>query len=150
MSSTKRIFQFIPETASIRVGDRVKFLNSDSALHNVQSYHPKYSFNVNMPTGGEHIETFPQAGGIDQPYRIGCIYHSGMRSWIYLFHHPFHEVTKPDGRFHLSGIPGGTYMLHMVHPAGRLRWRQSIKVEAGETTEIDIRVSPDDIPKKRP
>ena len=32
-------FRFIPETVAIRAGDRVKFLNSDGATHNVFAFH---------------------------------------------------------------------------------------------------------------
>lgn len=143
-------FQFTPETAAIRASDSVKFLNSDMAVHNVQTFHPQHSFNINMPAGGEHVETFRKAGGIDQPYRIGCIYHSAMRSWIFVFDHPYYQVTKTDGRFRLTKIPPGEYICRMAHPAGRLRWSRRIKVEAGKTTQLDIVVSPDNKPKKHP
>ncbi|MCH8219640.1 MAG: carboxypeptidase regulatory-like domain-containing protein [Planctomycetes bacterium] len=143
-------FQFTPETAAIRASDSVKFLNSDKEVHNVQTFHPQHSFNINMPAGGEHVETFRQAGGIEQPYRIGCIYHSAMRSWIFVFDHPYYQVTKTDGRFRLAKIPPGEYTLQMVHPAGQLRWQRSIQVEADETTQLDIVVSPDNKPQKRP
>ena len=143
-------FQFTPETAAIRAGDSVKFLNSDTAVHNVQTFHPQHAFNINMLAEGEHVETFRQAGGIDRPYRIGCIYHSAMRSWIYVFDHPYYQVTKTDGRFRLAKIPPGEYTLQMVHPAGQLRWQRSIQVEADETTQLDIVVSPDNKPQKRP
>jgi len=73
-----------------------------------------------------------------------------MRSWIYVFNHPYYQVTKTDGRFHLKQVPEGEYTLKMAHPAGQLRWRQSIKVEAGKLTQVDILVSPDNKPKKRP
>lgn len=142
-------FQFTPETAAIRAGDRVKFLNSDSATHNVQTFHQKHSFNINMPPEGTHVETFHEAGGINQPYRMGCVYHSSMRAWIYVFDHPHYQVTKTDGHFHLKNVPEGEYTLQMVHPAGRLRWSQRVKVEADETTQLEIVVSPDHKPQNR-
>ena len=45
-------FRFIPETVAIRTGDRVKFKNSDGAIHNVFVPNPGNQFNVNMPAGG--------------------------------------------------------------------------------------------------
>jgi len=142
-------FQFVPETVAIQVGDRVKFLNSDKEVHNVQTSHPSHSFNVNMLSGREHVETFQRGGGTRRPYRIGCGYHSAMRAWIFVFDHPFFQLTSPDGRFQLKNIPPGEYELEMTHSAGQLRWSKKIEVEAGETTTIDIRVSPDDLPRER-
>ena len=136
-------FNFIPETVAIRVGDRVKFTNSDRAIHNVNSFDPANEFNVNMPAGGEHAETFSSAGGIGRPVTIGCIYHSAMRAWVYVFDHPYYQVTKSDGRFRFSGVPSGKYKLEMTHPSGKLRWNKPIKIKAGEQLMVDITVSPD-------
>ncbi|MBD3673919.1 MAG: carboxypeptidase regulatory-like domain-containing protein [Planctomycetaceae bacterium] len=141
-------FQFTPETTAIQAGDRVKFLNSDNQVHNVRSYHPFRSFNVSMPAGKEHVETFAKAGRIKRPYQIGCVYHSSMRAWIYVFDHPNFQVTKTDGQFELKNVPPGKYKLEMVHPAGELQWSQEIEVNAGKTETVDINVSPDDVNKK--
>lgn len=141
-------FQFTPETIAIRAGQSVKFLNSDKELHNVNAFHPRHSFNVVMPAGGEHIEKFSRASGIQRPYRIGCVYHSAMRSWVFVFDHPWFQVTGGDGRFRLEGIPPGQYTLEMSHPAGQLRWSQAVEVKAGQTVPVEIRVSPDNLPKK--
>ena len=63
-------FQFVPETTAIQAGDRVKFLNSDGATHNVVTYHPLHSFNVNMPAGGEHLENVRQGRRHSQALQI--------------------------------------------------------------------------------
>ena len=142
-------FQFIPETIAIRVGDKVQFLNSDKEVHNVATFHPKHSFNVNMPSGGQHVETFRYPGGMKRPYRIGCIYHSSMRSWIYVFDHPFYQVTRTDGKFHLKNLPPGEYKLEIIHSAGRLRWSKMVSVEGGKSTNVNCVLSPENLPKKR-
>jgi hypothetical protein len=106
----------------------------------VNSLHP---FNVNMPAGGEHLETFARAGGLRRPYRIGCAYHSAMRAWVFVFDHPHFQVTDTNGRFRLTDVATGNYKLEMVHPAGALRWNQTIDVKPGQTTRVAIVVSPD-------
>ena len=143
-------FQFTPETVAIRAADRVKFLNSDKVTHNVRTTHYLRSFNVNLPAGGEHVESFPHAGGIAEPYRIGCVYHSAMRAWVFVFDHPHFQVTQADGRFRLTGIPPGEYKLQVVHPAGELHWTRTVQVEADKTTRLEVHVSPDDKTGKRP
>lgn len=137
-------FQFQPETVAIRRGDSVKFTNSDPAAHNVQVSSDIASFNVSMPGGGSYTARFERAGGIRQPVQVGCVFHSAMRAWLFVFDHPFYQVTSADGRFRLADVPPGEYELELVHPAGELRWRQRVEVKAGETLRVDIRVSPDD------
>jgi len=137
-------FQFLPETVAIRRGDSVKFTNADSATHNVQSSSDIATFNANMAGGGEHIVRFERAGGIHQPAKVGCVFHSAMQAWIFVFDHPWYQLTPASGKFRLADVPPGAYELEMVHPAGSLRWRKRIEVKPGETLRIDIRVSPDD------
>lgn len=135
-------FQFVPETAAIRAGDHVRFLNSDNHAHNVKTSHPSFSFNVTMPVGGEHTETFPVASGASQPFKIDCVFHTSMQAWIFVFDHPWYQVTAPDGKFLLENIPVGEYRLDVVHPAGDLRNRQTIQIVAGRVTEIEIPMHP--------
>jgi plastocyanin len=140
-------FQFTPETVAIRAGDRIRFVNSDAQVHNVQTNHDRQTFNVNMPSGGEHLEQFSYAGGIRKPYRIGCAFHGAMRSWIFVFDHPWFQLTGTDGAFRLVGVPPGEYRLDVAHPAGDLRTDQPITVKAGESVSVELRLSPDNQPK---
>src|SRR5439155_15922072 len=92
-------FQFTPDTVVIRRGDSVKFTNADQATHNVQSSSDVASFNVNMPGGGEHVVRFDRAGGVRQPVQIGCVFHSAMRAWIFVFDHRLFQMTSASGKF---------------------------------------------------
>jgi plastocyanin len=142
-------FQFTPETLAIRAGDRIKFLNSDAQVHNVQTSHARQSFNVNMQPGGEHVQPFPSAGGIRQPYRIGCAFHGAMRSWVFVFDHPWFQVTAADGTFRLNDVPPGEYRLEVSHPAGDLYASRPITVKTGESVAIEVTLTPDDQPKDK-
>lgn len=142
-------FQFTPETVAIRAGDQIKFTNSDAQVHNVQTNHLRQTFNVNMAAGGEHNERFGYAGGIRQPYRIGCAYHGAMRSWVFVFDHPWYGMTKADGAFRLDNVPAGDYRLEVAHPAGDLKSGQAITVKAGESVTVEFQLSPDDLPKPK-
>jgi len=137
-------FQFQPETVAIRRGDSVKFTNADQATHNVQSSSEIASFNVTMPGGGQQTVRFDRAGGARQPVQVGCVFHSAMRAFVFVFDHPWFALTPASGKFKLTDVPPGEYDLEMAHPAGGLRWRKRITIKPGETTRIDIPVSPDD------
>jgi hypothetical protein len=102
------------------------------------------SFNATMGEGGDHTVKFDRAGGIAQPVQVGCVFHSAMRAWIYVFDHPWYQVTPSSGTFRLADVPPGTYELEVVHPAGSLRWRKRIEVKPGDPLRIDIRLTPDD------
>lgn len=137
-------FQFVPETLAIRVGDAVQFKNSDTTTHNVKSSSPLATFNVNMAAGDDYTYQFNRAGGLRNPIELGCIYHGGMRAWIYVFDHPYFTVTGADGTFRFDRVPPGEYTLEMTHPAGGLRWRQTIHIVGGNDQSVAIGVSPDD------
>ncbi|MEX0642903.1 MAG: carboxypeptidase regulatory-like domain-containing protein [Pirellulales bacterium] len=139
-------FQFLPETVAIRVGDSVTFTNSDQAAHNVRSSGELAKFNATMSVGGPgYTVRFDRAGGVRRPLEVGCVFHSSMRAWIFVFDHPFYKVTPADGRFRFVDIPPGEYDLEMIHSAGALRWRQRVEVRSGETVRAEIRVTPDNI-----
>lgn len=137
-------FQFTPETVAIRRGDSVRFTNADAATHNVQSSSEIATFNVNMPGGGEQTIKFDKAGGVRQAVQVGCVFHSAMRAFVFVFDHPWYDVTPASGKFKMPEVPAGAYDLEMVHPAGGLSWRKRIEIKPGETLKVDIRVSPDD------
>lgn len=139
----QKLFNFTPEIAAIRVGDSIKFTNSDQSPHNVQTSGEIANFNVNMPADGEHLVKFDRAGGIRLPARVGCVFHSSMRAWIFVFDHPYYAITAADGKFRLENVPPGEYDMELTHPAGSLRWRQKVVVKAGTTTEVNISLSPD-------
>jgi plastocyanin len=135
---------FTPETVVLRAGDRVKFTNSDAKLHNVKSDHSLHSFSFNLLKGKEAVQAFERAVNIREPVQLGCAYHSSMRAWIYVFDHPFFQLTGEDGRFRLADVPPGDYRLEVVHPAGGLRWTQPVTIEPGKSVQVDIRLSADD------
>jgi plastocyanin len=138
-------YQFVPETMAIRAGDTVLISNSDDALHNVMTSDGGEPFNVNVVKGKEFAHTFKQAGGLERPVRLGCVFHGVMRAWIYVFDHPWFQLTQKDGRFRLENVPAGEYTLGVVHPAGKMRRSRQIEVKANETTSLEISLSPDEL-----
>ena len=138
-------FQFVPETVALRAGDSLKVMNSDDALHNVMTSDGQKPFNVTLAKGREFTRSFDQAGGLAHPIRLGCLFHNGMRAWIYVFDHPWFTVTKGDGRFRFEGVPPGNYTLSLVHSAGKLHWSRPLVLKRKETSSLDIQLTPDNV-----
>ncbi len=138
-------FQFVPETLAVQSGDAVRFLNSDDSVHSVLTADGPHPFNLVLGKGNEHVERFTRAGGLSHPIHIGCAFHGGMRAWIYVFSHRWFQVTEKDGRFRLEHVPAGNYTLGVMHPAGRLQARRPVAVRGGETTVVDLELTPDDL-----
>lgn len=136
-------FTFAPETVAIQAGDSIKFTNGDSSSHNVFSRDDLHPFDVTLGGDDEAVETFPRAGGSRRPILVGCKFHGSMRAWIYVFDHPWFQITGRDGGFTLKDVPPGVYHLELTHPAGALRWSKRIEVVAGQTTKLEVALSPD-------
>ena len=143
----QRNFRFVPETIAIRTGDTVEFHNNDRSVHNVRAGNTLEPFSVNIANGKTLKKVFNDRSGIQRPVKIGCVFHSAMQAWIFVFPHPFFTVTKSDGIFRLKDVPAGKYRLEMAHPGGALMWSKSITVSAGQTLKLDITVSPDNLKK---
>jgi plastocyanin len=115
---------FIPRVAIVPVGGTVDFLNSDRLLHNIHGT-PKLnaSFNRTQPKNRTIPITFPKAEII----RVDCDLHAWMTAWVVVAPHPFHAVTKPDGRFTFGELPAGSYRLRVWHERLGMR-EQEVRV----------------------
>ncbi len=140
--------QFSPETVAIRAGDSIRFTNSDAGTHNVSTSSDLHPFNVTIANSEETVETFTKAGGSRRPIILGCIFHSQMRAWIFVFDHPHFQITGNDGKFRLENVPPGEYRLELIHPPGDLRGTRRVDIKPGETLRVDIALSPDDLATK--
>jgi plastocyanin len=140
-------YRFIPETVAIRAGDSIRFTNSDTALHNVRAVSGDESFNISLAQDGEFVQPFRRAGNTRKPVVIGCAFHSQMQAWVYVFDHPFFAVTAEDGKFQFDAVPAGDYDLEIIHPSGKLQQVRPVQVKAGETLELDLTLTPDDLMK---
>ena len=141
-------FRFVPETLVIHEGDRVRFTNSDNQLHNVRTGDIA-PFNVNTPPDSEYTRTFPKAGGIRRPVRLGCVFHSTMRAWIYVFDHRYFALTGPDGRFAFDDVPAGRYRLTVIHPSGNLQHSFDVTVSAAADAGVPAILTPDHLTVRR-
>jgi plastocyanin len=105
---------YVPHAMGIMVGQAYRILNSDGILHNVHTL-PKInkSFNRAMPaTNKEATTTFEKPEPI---FQIKCDVHPWMSAYIGVFEHPFFAATGTDGKFTISGLDAGTYVISAWH-----------------------------------
>jgi plastocyanin len=142
----QREMRFVPETVAIRAGDRVRFTNSDAQTHNVSLNDSRMRFSDTIAKGQEAVESFASASGIRRPFALGCTFHSQMQGWIYVFDHPFFQITGRDGRFRLENVPPGDYRLEIAQSAGELHASRLIQVKPNQALKIDVILTPADRP----
>jgi plastocyanin len=142
MTIDQKEMRFVPETAAIRTGDRVRFTNTDPQTHNIFTSDPRFKFNDTLAHGQEAVETFSRASGVRRPFALSCSLHSQMQGWIYVFDHAFYRVTGADGRFRLDNVPAGEYRLDVAHSAGELHASRLIQIKPNETLKVDFVLTP--------
>src|SRR5438445_1775836 len=101
---------FIPALLPIEVGTRVQFPNLDDTYHNIFSYSPVKRFDL----GRYRPEERPIPSVIfDNPGLVvlRCDIHEHMRGLILVLATPHFVMTDADGRYRLTGLPAGRYLL---------------------------------------
>ena len=128
---------YVPHVMGIMVGQPYKILNSDGVLHNIHTL-PKVNpaFNKGMPaTLKETSTTFTKPEAV---FHIKCDVHPWMSAYVAVFTHPFHSVTKTDGKFTISGLDPGTYEVTAWHEKLGTQ-TASVTVAANETKSQDFK-----------
>lgn len=100
---------YVPHVVAMQAGQVLRIQSSDNVLHNVQlmcTANP--SANLGFPSPGHQDLTLNQP---ESPFRVKCDVHPWMNAWIAVFDHPWFAVTGDDGRFTISRIPPGNYIL---------------------------------------
>lgn len=103
-----------PRIVVLQTNQALQVTNSDPATHNI---HPRPAvnreWNKSQPQGAAALnETFARE---EAPFPVKCDIHPWMRSYIAVFKHPYHRVTGTDGKFDLSNLPPGDYVIEAWH-----------------------------------
>lgn len=132
-------FIFEPQVVAVREGQAVRFTNEDGANHNVRSEDedPQNRFSVYTGAGQTQTRRF-RANRDHRPLVITCDIHPWMVAWIYVFAHPYFDVTDATGRFRIAGVPEGLYDLSIRQPSGGLHREVRVRVTAGEVRHVDV------------
>jgi plastocyanin len=125
--------RFIPHVLAITAGTSVDFPNADRTYHNVFSLSKTRPFNL-----GRYAAGHSKSVEFDEPgvVRVFCEIHSHMSAFILVFAHRYFAVTDDEGRYHIDGVPPGSYTLVV--------WNESLRGDAprrvvtvGESGDVD-------------
>jgi hypothetical protein len=99
-----------PHVQGLMVGQRLSVANTDPVLHNVLLL-PRQNLPLNksQPIGSAPIETsfdHPELG-----VKVLCNIHPWMCAYVFVFSHPYFDVTAKKGTFELKNLPPGTYTI---------------------------------------
>ena len=120
--------EFVPHVRVVQAGGSVSFPNQDPFSHNVFSNAEAGPFDLGLYRRGvSKVANFARPG----VYPVYCNIHSRMVSFVIAV--PTPEVTSvaADGRFTLTDVAPGTYLLHAWHERAGNKVTREIIVPAG-------------------
>lgn len=127
---------FVPLLLPVQVGTRVEFPNLDDTYHDVFSYSPTKRFDLGRYRPEERpvpTQVFDVPGLVT----LRCDIHEHMRGLILVLATPYFTVTDADGRFRLTGLPAGRYVLKAWVDSRTVRERP-VELTADGTVTVDL------------
>jgi plastocyanin len=127
---------FLPSLLPVQVGTRVEFPNLDDTYHSIFSYSPAKRFDLGRYRPDERpipSEFFDIPGLVT----LRCDIHEHMRGLILVLNTPYFVVTDAEGRFRLSGLPSGHYMLKAWLNSKATR-ETSVELKSSATLHVDF------------
>ncbi|WP_411279904.1 hypothetical protein [Gemmatimonas sp.] len=126
--------EFVPRVQTIGIGGAVAFPNQDPYSHNVFSNSALGAFDLGLyRTGKNRAATFPKAG----VYAIYCNIHARMVSYVVAVPTPYVSRAQSSGTFTVSGVPAGTWRLHVWHERAP-EHVETIRVPAAGLSDIVV------------
>lgn len=136
--------RFEPHAATLTVGSTLEMKNSDDVLHTVHAYFSA-SFNFALPKKSKNVKKTLSVPGLVQ---LRCDKHGWMNAFIRVDRHPFHAVTDALGRFKITGVPAGNYMLEAWHERFGSK-KVEVSVQEKQTIGVDLTYTQSETLKRR-
>lgn len=125
---------FVPHILPILKRARVAFPNSDEVRHNVFSPSKVKRFNLGTyPKGVVKHVVFDQPGAV----ALLCNVHAEMSAYIIVTPTPYFALTDKEGRYAISDVPAGEYLLKAWHEK-LSPLTQKVVVDKDRLTVVDL------------
>lgn len=136
--------RFQPRVLVVPVHSTVEFPNRDDVYHNVFSLSGIRTFDL-----GRYGRDASKSVRIDRPgvVRVFCHIHADMSAAIVVVDGPGFAIPDSAGRYTLGALPPGDYTLVGWHERSD-PVRQTVRIAAGETTRLDLRIPIADAPAR--
>ncbi|MBI4482200.1 MAG: hypothetical protein HY652_04840 [Acidobacteria bacterium] len=123
-----------PHVFGLRGGQPLQIRNSDNTLHNIRTTtRENPAFNIAQPIKGMvNIKTFQKP---EVMISFKCDVHPWMISYGAVLAHPYFAVTGNEGRFQLTPLPPGPYVIEAWHERYGTQM-QTVQLGEKETKEI--------------
>ncbi len=133
---TQKELVFLPGLLAIQLGTKVEFPNEDDIYHNIFSYSPAKRFDLGRyPPEEKPIPSIV----FDKPglVTLRCDIHEHMRGLILVLETPHFIVTDTQGRFRLSNLPAGRYLLK-AWINSRKTVEHPVELKNGATLQVNL------------
>ena len=134
--------RYRPHVFGVRVGQTIEIVNSDMTLHNIHATPAadggNEEFNMGQPIQGMRFERTFDAPEVMVPFK--CDVHGWMNAYVGVLDHPYFAVTGPDGKFDISELPPGDYVIEAWHEELGAQ-TQNVTVGEGATAEVNFTFS---------
>lgn len=127
---------FVPPLLPVQTGTRVAFPNLDDTYHNIFSFSPAKRFDLGRYRPGETpipSVVFDVSGLVT----VRCDIHEHMRALILVLDTPHFAMSDADGRFRLSGLPPGHYMVK-AWLSSKTTLERPVELTSGSTLRVNF------------
>jgi plastocyanin len=127
---------FVPILLPIQAGTRVEFPNLDDTYHNIFSYSPAKRFDLGRYRPEERpipSQVFETPGLVT----LRCDIHDHMRGLILVLETPYFTVTDSAGKFRLTGLPAGHYVVK-AWLSSSSTLQAPVDLKSGATTKLSL------------
>jgi hypothetical protein len=103
---------YVPLVSVIQTGTSVTFPNKDNIEHDVYSFSPAKTFELNLYSGvAAHPVIFDKPGLVV----LGCNIHDQMIAYVDVVDTPYFAKTDAAGHAHIDGLPADSYQVEAWH-----------------------------------